>query len=566
MKLKPQSVGVRSLLGSLLFVLSLGVPLAAAPVESAITAVTVYGDRAVVTRSVPYHVDQPGTVEVVVDRLPTMLLDESLQVAASGSAQATLLDVTPRTTQVDFAPDERVRTLEDAIRDLKKQDTALDDRKGILRAQSTSLNSIEHASTESPTKDTPRLNLDDAAKLLAFLEEQRGKISSEERSIGDQREDLGAKRRAAELQLAELRQSAGNRSFKTVTIRFIATTAGTLDLRLSYAVRGASWVPSYDVRATSADSSVSMGYFGTVRQSTGEDWNGVNLTLSTARPSSGGAPEPLNGWYVDVYQPQEAETRVARDEAVTLTPFEVAGGRNSFTGNVAAPTLGVFDKGSFEAKADFMKAHLESQLTSASFEIPVAATVPSDNSPQKVPISTITLSATPEYLAVPKQVLAAYLTDKVTNTSDFPLIAGPMNVFLDGTLVASSRIDTVMPGEKFDLALGVDEGISLKRKLNSRYTDDKGIVSKKTRITYDFTITVQNNKKTEAKVTLRDQVPVSRNEKIVVTLDQPKEDDAKRETDGMLEWSLDLQPGAKRELPLKFSVEYPVDVSVTGLE
>ncbi len=153
--------------------------------------------------------------------------------------------------------------------------------------------------------------------------------------------------------------------------------------------------------------------------------------------------------------------------------------------------------------ASFSRALLENQVTSASFRIPVAVTVPSDNSPQKVPITTITLAAKPEYLAIPKHVLAAFLTDKVTNTSDFPLIAGPMNVFLDGTLVASSRIATVMPGEKFNLALGADEGISLKRKLNSRFTEDAGIVSKKTRITYDFTLTVQNNKRAAVTVSPR---------------------------------------------------------------
>jgi uncharacterized protein (TIGR02231 family) len=302
-----------------------------------------------------------------------------------------------------------------------------------------------------------------------------------------------------------------------------------------------------------------------VRQDTGEDWKGVNLTLSTAQPSSGGAPQPLNGWYVDIMQPQTRYTGGFSD-AVSLAPFEAREKKVTITDALAAPTLAASGMETFDASAHFMKAHLESQLTSASFRIPVAATVPSDNSPQKVPISTITLAAKPEYLAIPKQVLAGYLTDKVMNTSEFPLIAGPMNVFLDGTLVASSRIDTVMPGEKFDLALGVDEGISLKRKLNSRYTDDTGIVSKKTRITYDFTLTVQNNKKTEAKVTLEDQVPVSRNEKIVVTLDEPKEEEVKKDADGTLKWTLDLQPGEKRELPLKFSVEYPTDVPVTGLE
>jgi uncharacterized protein (TIGR02231 family) len=222
--------------------------------------------------------------------------------------------------------------------------------------------------------------------------------------------------------------------------------------------------------------------------------------------------------------------------------------------------------GAVDEKVVASQALLESQMTSASFRIPVAATVPSDNSPQRVPITTVTLAARPEYLAVPKHVLAAFLTDKVTNTSDFPMVAGPMSVFLDGTLVASSRISTVMPGEKFDLALGADEAVSLGRKLNNRFTEDTGIVTKRTRVSYDFTLTVQNNRKVAAKVVVLDQVPVSRNEKIVVSVDEPKEDEAKIEADGTARWTLDLQPGEKRDLPLRFSVEYPNEVRVTGLE
>jgi uncharacterized protein (TIGR02231 family) len=141
-----------------------------------------------------------------------------------------------------------------------------------------------------------------------------------------------------------------------------------------------------------------------------------------------------------------------------------------------------------------------------------------------------------------------------------------MNVFLDGTLVASSRIETVMPGEKLDLALGVDEGISVKRTLNSRVTEDAGLVTKRTRIAYSFTLTIQNNRRAAATVNVLDQVPVSRNEKIVVAVDEPKEDEAKTETDGTVKWTLDLKPGEKQELPLKFSVEYPSDLQVTGLE
>jgi len=73
----------------------------------------------------------------------------------------------------------------------------------------------------------------------------------------------------------------------------------------------------------------------------------------------------------------------------------------------------------------------------------------------------------------------------------------------------------------------------------------------------------------------KDLVPVSRNEKIVVRLITPAEGDlgtaeapkeVSREADGKLVWRLDLKPGEKREVPLKFSVEYPANLPVAGLE
>lgn len=66
---------------------------------------------------------------------------------------------------------------------------------------------------------------------------------------------------------------------------------------------------------------------------------------------------------------------------------------------------------------------------------------------------------------------------------------------------ATSALRTVMSGEKFDLALGADDGIAVKP------TDE-----------------------------------------------------------GALKWTLDLKPGEKRELTVKFAIEHPNDVNVTGLE
>ena len=538
-------------------------PSRSVPAKSTITAVTVYADRAVVTRSASLDLAAPGGVEVTFEKLPNTLLDQSLQVSGRGAAQVTILTVTARAAYVDFTPNERVKALEDELRALAKQKRVLDDRGAVLKAQDATLDRLEAAATSAPTKDSaPRLSIDESAKLLTFLEEQRGKLASENQSLSTQLEDLAAKIDAAQRQLNQLR-GAGGRSFKTVTVRLDAATAGALDLALSYAVPGASWTPSYDTRVNSNEKTIALAYHGIVRQNTGEDWKDVALTLSTARPSLGGAAPEQRPWALDVFVPRPMP--VVREFESRRANAPMA------TGGIALSA--VADKSAEQKEATAMyfdasvaQATIDQAATSASFKVTAPASVPSDNSPQKVPIATAALAANPEYLTTPKLQQAAFLTSKVVNSSEFPLLAGAMNVFLDGTFVATSNLRTVMPGEKFDLALGADEGISVKHKRVNRFTEDTGLTNSGKRITHEYLLTIQNNKKTAARVIVSDEIPVSRNEKIVVKQLAPDAKEVKPTAEGALKWTLDLKPAEKRELTLKFSVDYPNDVQVTGLE
>ena len=216
--------------------------------------------------------------------------------------------------------------------------------------------------------------------------------------------------------------------------------------------------------------------------------------------------------------------------------------------------------------AGMAAATIEAGATSASFKIAVASSIPSDNSPQKVPITSAKLNVQSEYNTTPKLVATAFLTSRVYNNTEFPLLAGGMNVFLDGTFVATSRLRTVMPGERFELALGADEGISVKHQRIKKFAEETGVFTKDHRLTYEYLITIQNNKRTTERVIVNDQVPVSRNEKIVVKVLAHAEQDVKPDAEGKLKWTLDLKPGEKRELMVKFTVDYPTDVNVTGLE
>ena len=535
----------------------------AAPVNSTISAVTVYTDRAVVTRSAT--VDLPGgTTELVFANLPQALNERSLQVSGRGTAQALILDVSAKQTYVDFTPNARVKELEDQLKGLGKQVRGLDDRTNLLNASQASLDRMEAALFAPPTKDVPRPDLNQFTSSLNYLTEQKAKLATERAALDEQREELSNKIDTVQNQLNELR-GAGGRAFKTVTVRVSAPQAGSLDVALSYTVPGASWAPSYDARVLSSERAVNLGYFGIVRQSTGEDWKDVALTLSTARPGLGGAAPVLSVWNVDVFNPillrQQAENERRREMSAKMAA-PAAVNMQAFTTNAAGSMADMAE----EKDAEMASATIEAGATSASFKIAVASSIPSDNSPQKVPITSATLKASPEYLTVPKRLATAYLTAKVINTSEFPLLAGAMNVFLDGTFVATSSLRTVMSGEKFDLALGADEGISVKHKRVNRFTEDTGLTNSGKRITYEYLITVQNNKRTAERVIVADQIPLSRNEKIVVKQLTPSPAELKPTDEGSLKWTLDLKPGEKRELTVKFTIDYPNDVTVGGLE
>ena len=572
---------------TILFVFS--TVLFADPVDSRISAVTVYADRAIVTRTASSEFTA-GEHALAFENLPTALVDQSLQASGFGVAGATILDVTAQTIFAETTTNERVKALEDQIKALQKQRRVLDDRGKILEEQHSFVQRMLQAST-NPTSGggagatVVRPTLDEWQRLFTYTEETLGKISTEQQSIDGQREELQAKQTAIEQQLNQLRGARGRQS-KTVTVRVVLTSPGRLQVALRYSIPSAGWSPAYDARLRSADRAVDLSYFGIVRNGTGEDWKDVSLTLSTARPSLGGGAPELRPWITDVVRVRPGSSSFSNSTVINpdlvgeirliTPPVDAELGRGngqvqiqtrSGTNNTPPPPV--------ETDAGLLAAAVEANVTSATFKIPVTVSVPGNNVSQKVAIKDARLSATLQFQSTPRLLEAAFLIASASNTTDYPLLAGPMNTFLDETFVAASKLKTVMPGEKFDLALGADDGISVKRRLVNRFTEDTGLTNKTRRITYEILVTLTNNKTTAERVAFKEPTPQSRDEKIVVKLLTPQEKEVgtlaspreiTREEDGKLVWRVNLKPGEKREFSLKVSVEHPIDLAVSGLD
>ncbi len=531
---------------------------AAAGLASSIGAVTVYQDRAVVTRAASSELPA-GEHELVLEKLPASLQENSLQVSAKSSGQATLLDVRVRDAfQADTA-NERVKQLEDQIRKLQGQQAALDDEAAVLDNQRELVAMMQRGATE-PAKDGPRPTLDELKAIQALSADTLSRTLAGLRRVAEQRDDLERQLSAAQGELGQL-QGQLNRRTKTVTLRVNLARAGKLDLNVSYAVAGARWTPSYDARLRPADRSVDLGYFGVIRQNTGEDWNNVKLTLSTARPALGGGAPKMNPWFIDEAEPPPPMPAPVAAAAPAMRP-EPRARQSPKPAYAEAPAA---DMAPVLEEAKVSTAEVQSEATSASFQIRQPATLPSDNSTQRVAITTAKLPATLQYQSTPALREAAFLTALANNNTEYPFLAGTLNTFLEDAFVAASSMKPVMPGEKVELALGADDGISIKRQLVNRFTESTGFSGNGKRVTYEYKITVKNNKATKEQVSFKDRLPISRNEKIEVKLLSPADRDIKREDDGVLVWNWDMEPGKSRDAVLKFSVDYPGDIDVAGL-
>mgnify|MGYP001608171005 CR=1 FL=1 len=223
-------------------------------------------------------------------------------------------------------------------------------------------------------------------------------------------------------------------------------------------------------------------------------------------------------------------------------------------------------------EAENAYAQAEAKGVSVAYKLSRKATVKTDGSDYKLPITSQVLKSNFEYSAYPRAAAMAYLKSLVTNAKDLQLLGGRVNVFFDGDFVGTSSFESIAPGQEFDLYMGADENVKVKRELLEEKTDDVflgGIPSPTKKMIYKYKLTVENYKTKASRVNLFDAIPVSEDERIKVKVSglsmEPKQKDWK-DRKGIWRWELELEPKAKQEIFYTCTVEFPRDMHVEGLD
>lgn len=502
-----------------------------------ISNITVYSDGAMIKKESAVTIKKGENI-IAITGLTSDLIDQSVQVSAKSKSNVKITEVKVEGTYLNKSQQEKTQKLQaklDYLNELMKKNS------DEIMALSSSIDFIKKLGSFSQSQ---KLTVAELALYMKFIEKSVSENLEKIAKIEKEQKKLREEAKAVESELKNI--SSGHENTKNIVINLFSDgDSKETNIAVSYLVDKAGWHPQYDVRADSSASKIDISCFAIISQSTGEDWKNVDIEISTAKPSVYGALPELKAWNVDVYQhkpvmykslmlPKAAAKESIQMEMDSAVPAEV---------------------------------QVITETTSFSFAMPWKLSIQSDNNPHKFLISSASKESKFEYYAAPKLSKYAHLKAAAQNPFAFPILIGEMNVFLDGKFVNTAPVNkSIVSGENISLSLGVDESIKVEKKLQKKFTEHPGVFSKNTKIKYEYSIDVTNGKSKTIDIMLSDNFPVSLNEQIKVELESPKKEEVKIANDNIITWDIKLKQGEKTNLSVKFSVEYPQNLTITGLE
>jgi uncharacterized protein (TIGR02231 family) len=370
--------------------------------------------------------------------------------------------------------------------------------------------------------------------------------------------DLNAKENKHQQLLQKLQMRLSNIEGNNATnpsaidIVLLVKNEARSDIKFSYFVSNAGWTPNYDLRSEDVNSPIDFSYKAKVFQSTGLDWEGVKLTISTGNPSVAGQLPVVNPWWLYMYDPAVMNQRNRKAKYRADEPAPAMMERQmSIAVDRGNDAMGSYNNGLTSASYTTMNTN----VVNTEFVISVPYDIPSDNQGVEVVMQHESIKADYRYMCVPKLDPSAYLMAFMTNWSQYGLLAGESNIYFKGTFVGQGYIDPALANDTLQVNMGRDLSVVVNRTMVKDFCKSGSWAGKKW-VTKAYDITVKNQKMSPIKMEIIDQIPMSNNSDLEVIAEEISGGVANKET-GELRWLLDIGANQQVKKQLKFTVKYP---------
>lgn len=514
-------------------------------VESKITEVTVFLNKAQVTREAITRLES-GKTNLVFSGLTAQLDPQSIQVLGNGSF--IILGINHRQNYLnELNRPKSLKVLKDSIELLQKQIVLDQSQKEILNKEEQML-----LSNQKIGGTTQNLTAGELKAMADFYRTRLTDIVTTRMKLDEKIKKMNERVSTLTFQYNSQNELMG-RSTSEIVVNVSTEVATQADLKVSYVVANAGWNAVYDVRAINTKSPLQLSYKASVFQSTGEEWKNVKLKLSTANPNLSGLKPELYSWYLNFYNP------IAYDAQRKNRAGTYSGG--PVQAEAAKMEMALEPLAKAQSVSDFV-TNIQTSLNTE-FEISLPYTVTSSAKPTMVDIRNYEMKTEYQYSSAPKLDADAFLLAKGTGWEEFSLLPGEATIFFEGTFVGNSYIDPNSIKDTLSVSLGRDKRIVVKREKLKDLTS-RSVMGNLKKENYTWEISVRNTKAEPIRITLEDQVPVSQNTQIEVTVMDVSGANYNKET-GKLIWHLDVKPSETRKVSFKYEVKYPKDKQIIGL-
>ncbi|MDZ7715411.1 MAG: mucoidy inhibitor MuiA family protein [Balneolaceae bacterium] len=382
--------------------------------------------------------------------------------------------------------------------------------------------------------ENDKISAAELKQAMAFFKEKLTEIEKGKIEVQNKIASLNKRRSEINQQINEIVRQQ-NRTSAQIATEIESPSAGTVTVQLSYLVPGAGWSPKYDVRVNDISDPMQMSYKADIYQNTGVDWDNVQLSVSSAEPRSSTRLPYFRPDYLSFYTAEGKKIPPpSRADAKEVIELDAGLSRNRMT----AP-----------------ETSISQNLTSFSFDIQVPYSIKGDGSRKTVTVQKHALEADYRYYAIPKEQEEAYLTAQLTDWEELNLLPGQMNLYFDQTFVGRSTLQPSTPGDTLMFSLGKDNAITVERERVKEFSE-KNFFGNKVRETSGWRLSVKNNKNEPITLELIDQIPVSTNEDIQVSVGEKSGAIVEKET-GKVTWILNITPGQAVQKELRYEIEYP---------
>lgn len=513
-----------------------------------ITAVTIYPEGATVVRQVTADL-LAGTHEILVPDLPVRTRAENLRVTPSDDVRIGAVSlatgrqpVTDDTSSAEVeAAEAEVERLEQVLRDhdtnismIRLRVAAAEEQVAFLRG----LGNQDGLAAASPDDIRALAQLVGTEVLAARQAALEAEVEAQAalRARADDAELLEKARQA----LAALTTPADQGAVLTLTVQ--TETDGPVTLDISTIVDEAYWRPTYDLRLTRGETpTLEIDRNVLVTQYSGEDWDGVALTLSTARPGEQSQAGEVYGIPRRIISEDELERE--RDQSV------------SAFGGMSEPVMEMAPMVIME------EIGMTTDMQGANVTYTYGGEVTIRDGVDDLRLTLDTQSVTPEIwaAATPLRDDNAYMVAEITNTTGEVLLPGQALLIADGSLVGYTQLPLIAASDDTKVGFGEIDGIRLTRIVPNRTEGDIGVISRSNQQTETAVITVENLTGESWPIRLRDRTYYSDQDDLEVdyTASLPVTVENPEGRRGVLEWQFDLGAGEEQEITFESSLMWP---------